>query len=458
MINDWKLTKAVVAGLILGASLILLGLELFSPSLTINSRAIVSYGLEEKRDDSHLRRGLNEEFNSTNSFLDEDHNITVSTFNSTTLTYSPGNLVECDKYLGLMLSKGLSCKLIAQHGEFVPYPNGSYSDTKFHKDPDAGAVFPDPRPDNQGGWIYVSNAESSRYGGVGALTFNSKGEVIDYRYVLPKGQSVDNCGGGKTPWNTWISCEEHDYGFCWQVDPTGERPAEKTVLGMGPMESAAVDYRNPAVPRFFVTEDSSMGPLRRFTPSPETVAHAAELNDTWILLHDANGTMEYLVVDNVTNTYHWTTSEWEGRQTAQDNYPGMEGIDIVEQNLYFVAKKEHLLYSLNLDDGTYNVSSTTHGEFDGEPDQIQSTFGNNDLLYFTEDGNFSNGIHGRDAYSRSFTVLEGNGKYKSETTGLAFSLNNDHLYFAFQDQGSLFDCFRDDGHSFTGKALNMKYN
>ena len=72
------------------------------------------------------------------------------------------------------------------------------SQATFHSLPDAGAIF----PTENGGWIYVSNSERSSNGGVGALTFNSNGDVIDYKMVLSSSRS--NCGGGKTPWNVRI--------------------------------------------------------------------------------------------------------------------------------------------------------------------------------------------------------------------------------------------------------------
>ena len=119
--------------------------------------------------------------------------------------YRPGNLTTTK--LGLLLSEGLDVRLIAETGSKVAYVNGKQSKEKFHGQPDAGETFVDTRPENPGGWIYVSNSEMAevRAGGVGALTFNKDGNIIDYSMVL-EGTSM-NCGGGRTPWNTWVSCE-----------------------------------------------------------------------------------------------------------------------------------------------------------------------------------------------------------------------------------------------------------
>ncbi len=113
-------------------------------------------------------------------------------------TYVPGNLTR--EEVGLMLSEGLRARIIATSGESVEYSDGTFSGIPFHGRPDFGATFPDTRPFNRGGWVYASNSEMEEEGagGVGSLTFNKDGEVIDYRMVLEK--TTMNCGGGKTPW------------------------------------------------------------------------------------------------------------------------------------------------------------------------------------------------------------------------------------------------------------------
>ena len=93
--------------------------------------------------------------------------------------------------------------MIATSGKPIEYKSGELSGSVFHDNPDAGATFPDEREGNRGGWIYVSNSEvDNGGGGVGAITFDKTGKVIDYQ-VLLKGTSM-NCGGGRTPWNTWV--------------------------------------------------------------------------------------------------------------------------------------------------------------------------------------------------------------------------------------------------------------
>jgi Malectin domain/Bacterial protein of unknown function (DUF839) len=181
-------------------------------------------------------------------------------------TYVAGKLAHEEN--GLFLSEGLTARTIAKAGNPVRYSNGEYSSRSFHQMPDAGAAFPDYREGNAGGWIYVSNSETDKdyvgEGGVGAITFDQFGNVIDYSRVLTG--TTANCGGGRTPWGSWVSGEEYENGELWQVDPTGVRSSEKLTMGRsnpGWFESFAYDSRNQDRPRFFATKDDINGEIMR---------------------------------------------------------------------------------------------------------------------------------------------------------------------------------------------------
>ena len=66
-------------------------------------------------------------------------------------TYIPGDLTK--REAGLVLSTGLTAKVIAETGERVRYtgPNGGRSSSTFHVDPDAAAVFEVTSGQNAGG-------------------------------------------------------------------------------------------------------------------------------------------------------------------------------------------------------------------------------------------------------------------------------------------------------------------
>ena len=187
-------------------------------------------------------------------------------------TYVPGNLVVQEA--GLVLSEGLAAKRIATSDERVVYFDGGVSRIDFHVMPDAANTYSDPRPGNAGGWIYVSNSEAQPKnrndntdqfpGGVGAITFDSMGNIIDYRMLLE--DTRQNCGGGPTPWGAWISGEEYSRGRIWQVDPAGARQPVKITMGelhYGDFESFAYYIASEQEPQFFMTQDNDNGELRR---------------------------------------------------------------------------------------------------------------------------------------------------------------------------------------------------
>ncbi|KAL3941378.1 MAG: hypothetical protein SGBAC_004263 [Bacillariaceae sp.] len=365
---------------------------------------------------------------------------------NTDTSYVPGHLNNLKQ--GLILSVGLDARIIAVADEKVKFEKkkAEKSKEKFHKRPDAGATF----ELEDGGWIYVSNSEeANKKGGVGALSFDKEGNVKSYD-VLLKGTSL-NKGGGKTPFGTWVSCEENGKdGKIYQIDPTGNRKPEVMTIGRegGNWESFAYDIRDEASPRFFVTEDAEDGALQRFTP--ETI----DSEKPWKMLHK-DGTTEFLMlVPNAANNggqFVWTTNRDEARNNAALHYPHTEGLDVHDSTMYFVCKKMKQLFVLDLNTSTYSNHTTEVGLFDGTPDQVLRAKGaSNELLYFTEDTGSSGmkaGVHARDHEGKFYTVLESE-IFDDETTGLSFSPDGRFMYIAYQTSGLLYAVWRSDGYPF----------
>jgi len=297
-------------------------------------------------------------------------------------------------------------------------------------------------------------------GGVGALTFDADGHVIDYKMIL-KGTSM-NCGGGKTYWNTWVSCEEEKNGQIYETDPFGIEPPQLTQLGgyePGKFESVAYDNRELSRPYFYVTKDEEDGEIRRFQPNRDV----AKSGNYSRLLTTPGGKFKYLVLkpfeDGDSGTFYWSSSIKKGKESAKKYFTHCEGIDVRQNDLFFISKKQRELFILDLDKETYRKTSTKGGKFKGHPDQINKIVDHNDLLFFTEDGDKDAGIHARDFTGRFFTIVEGDRNiYSDETTGIAFSPDHKHLYFSFQDDGVIFDVWRTDGYPFTADYLTIKYH
>ncbi|GKZ00418.1 hypothetical protein MPSEU_000994700 [Mayamaea pseudoterrestris] len=375
---------------------------------------------------------------------------TAAATSSTSVTYRPG-IISPSAENQLYLAEGLSSKVIANSGQPVQYPTiGGTSDETCHSSLDFGATFADPN--NDGGWIYVSNSEDSP-GGVGAFTFSANGDVIDYRMLLT--ESTQNCGGGKTPWNAWITCEEKKNGRCYQVDPTGQREAQIITVGEetdgGMFESFAYWIKDESAPQFFITEDVAYNTVRRFIPD------SPDWSDPWSILLGQGETM-FLLVNPSDKTFTWTSDVETARENAQENFPGTEGLDQYNDLLYIISKNRKVMLVLDLINGTYTEVYTQVGRFNGQPDQITrfKTSTADDTIFFAEDEDTNCGVFGRNV-DGTYAVLTTVSRDDDSVTGLAFSPDGKHMYIGIQNAGILYDITRDDGLSFESEPSNVIY-
>ncbi|MEW2256666.1 PhoX family protein [Streptomyces sp. NPDC047869] len=115
-------------------------------------------------------------------------------------------------------------------------------------------------------------------GGCTALTLDAGQRVLSERVAIA-GTAV-NCAGGRTPWGTWLTCEEtedragtngytKDHGFIFEVHPTDPHrtgAVPLTAMGRFQHEAIAVDPRHGVVYETEDAFDKPFGLFYRFLP------------------------------------------------------------------------------------------------------------------------------------------------------------------------------------------------
>ncbi len=319
-----------------------------------------------------------------------------------------------DKNLNIEIPKGSVIRQIAQSS--LPVIN----DKKFlwHSAPDGGACF--ATKDN--GWIYVSNSEmKNKKGGVGAIRFNKQGNIVDAYSIL--NNTSRNCAGGKTPWNTWLSCEESgDHGQVYECDPTGKQAAiVRPAMGSFNHEAAAVD---PDSGYIYLTEDLRDGCFYRFKPNSK--------NDL------SEGALEVAIPNK--NFLSWKKIDDPLAQIKPTRYQvmeaarfnGGEGIVYHNKQIFFTTKIDNVVWAYHTQ--TFLITKV----YDASDYQLPLLTGvdnieispSGELLIAEDGGNMQ--IIALDHNYEPHVLVDVHGQDRSEITGPAFSPDGKRLYFSSQ--------------------------
>lgn len=173
---------------------------------------------------------------------------------------SPGRLDS----IGCFPRRGGNGSVLVQNHEM----SGTYSDAQPPVPHDHGCVY-------DGGLTTAGKLAAA--GGTTTLTVDSDGNRVGQ--VVSLAGTFNNCAGGRTPWGTWLSCEEtevrkgngllKDHGYVFEVSPydneVNQYAKPLAFFGRFPHEAVVVD---PDTGEAYLTEDAGNpnGLLYRWTP------------------------------------------------------------------------------------------------------------------------------------------------------------------------------------------------
>ncbi|HNR91710.1 MAG TPA: DUF839 domain-containing protein [Dokdonella sp.] len=325
---------------------------------------------------------------------------------------------------GLCLPTGFSSRIVARSGERVA--GTSYD---WHDAPDGGACFATP----DGGWVYACNAETPDTGGVGALRFDARGRIVDAYRILSGTRT--NCSGGPTPWNTWLSCEEHDGGMVWECDPfkAGQGIA-RPAMGSFSHEACAVDPRGRSI---YMTEDrGSDSGFYRYRPKrwPDLSAGVLEIAE---IIGDPTGVGARVRWHRVPEPNPGAKDTPCRHQVAAAyHFQRGEGMVFHRGSAWFSTTADHRVWEYRCADGTIRIAYDADARFAAgreaplrKPDNLAADAGG--AIFVAEDGDDMQ-IVVLTPDGDALPLLQLVGHERSEIAGPALSPDGSRLYFSSQ--------------------------
>jgi secreted PhoX family phosphatase len=384
----------------------------------------------------------------------------------------------------LSLPAGFAYTLVAQSGVTL-----LESGEKTPDDPDGTAAFV-RRGGN--GTVLVNNHEigggeaygvphiagfvydEAAHGGTTNIEVDRRGNRVR-EYVSLAG-THNNCAGGRTPWETWITCEETEailakpHGYCFEVDPydqeANREPKPIKCLGRYAHESIVVDPHRHTI---YLTEDAGTpnGLLYRWTPPRSALPLGKGVLKA---LPDDAGTLEAMraytragafVPDLSVATEPGTTyrDPMPPRPSTRNQFDTitrsrkLEGMWWGDDGAYFVAsfartddgsaaQHDGQVWFLDPDRGTIELKlwfAYSPDDQDSDPDGPDnitvSAYGG---LIIAEDGEGKNHLVGSTEHGETFFFARNELPGDSEFTGPTFSRDKRILFANIQSPGHVF--------------------